>query len=188
MKKQLFLIMSLLILIASINFSFDLIALGNYGITNSSTSLDINNWDETFKKYDYTSFKVAIMYPAEDSPEMLFGPYFGYTIYDNIDQTQLKDLNSIIESTGYELGLATMYNTEFLFNSKFNVLALGGIHTEDQFQSLSTVISLNLGLSYKIASFNFLFFGGYESRYFTTDNKMVTINYIPVSLGMEVLF
>ncbi|KLO25158.1 hypothetical protein [Marinitoga sp. 1155] len=177
-----------LILFSFFGFSFNLFTIGTYGITSSSTSLDINTWDENFKDFNYYSFKIAIMYPAEDSPEMLFGPYFGYIIYDNLDKTQMKDLNAIIESAGYEFGIATLYNTEFLFNSKFNVLAFGGVHTEDQFQSLSTSISINLGISYKISSFNLSLFAGYESRYFSTDNKMVTINYFPVSLGMEVLF
>ncbi|WP_129407886.1 hypothetical protein [Marinitoga lauensis] len=176
------------VLIISWGFSFNLLTLGTYGFTSSSTSLDISNWDDTFKKFDYYSFKIAIMYPAEDSPEMLFGPYFGYTIYDNLDKTQLKDLNSIIENTGYELGIVTLYNTDFLFNTKFNVMALGGIHTEDQFQSLSTSISINLGLSYKVSTIDIFLLGGYESRYFTTENKMVTINYLPVSMGVEVLF
>ncbi|SHE95984.1 hypothetical protein SAMN02745164_01493 [Marinitoga hydrogenitolerans DSM 16785] len=186
MKKKL--IFLFIILLLSFGFSFNLMTIGTYGITSSSTSLDIANWDDSFKKFDYYSLKIGIMYPAEDSPEMLFGPYFGYTIYDNITQSQLKELNSIIENIGYELGIMTIYNTEFLFNTKFNVLALGGIHTEDQFKSLSSLININIGLSYKITSFNIFFFGGYESRYFTTDNQMVTINYIPVSLGVEVLF
>lgn len=185
--KKVFIALFLVIFI-SFGLSFNLMAFGTYGITSSSTSLDIQNWDNSFKGFNYYSLKIAIMYPAEDSPEMLFGPYFGYTIYDNIDQTQLKELNSIIENTGYELGIITLYNTNFLFNSKFNVMALGGVHTEDQFQSFSTSININLGISYKITSINAYGFIGYESRYFTTDNKMVTINYFPVSIGAEVLF
>ncbi|GAB6189291.1 hypothetical protein JCM30566_10300 [Marinitoga arctica] len=185
--KKLFITLFFVIL-TSIGLSFNLMTFGMYGVTSSSTSLDIQDWDSSFKDYDYYSLKIAIMYPAEDSPEMLFGPYFGYTVYDNITQTQLKDLNAIIENTGYELGIITLYNTDFLFNTKFNVMALGGIHTEDQFQSLSSSININLGISYKIYSLNVYGFAGYESRYYTTDNKMVTINYFPFSIGVEVLF
>ncbi|MBM7559186.1 hypothetical protein [Marinitoga litoralis] len=184
MKKLL--ILSLLITIIISGFSFNLMTFGSYGVTSSSTSLDLN-WDEDFKS-DYYSLKIAIMYPAEDSPEMLFGPYFGYTIYDNLDKTGMIDLNADIENTGYELGIITLYNTDFLFNTKFNVMALGGIHTEDQFNNLSTSININLGISYNISSIKTFAYVGYESRYFTTDNNMVTVNYIPVSLGVEVLF
>ncbi|KAF2955326.1 hypothetical protein [Marinitoga sp. 38H-ov] len=183
MKK--FLIFSFILIIVY-GYSFNLMTFGTYGVTSNSTSLDLN-WDENFKS-DYYSLKVAIMYPAEDSPEMLFGPYFGYTIYNNLNNTDMINLNADIESAGYELGIITLYNTDFLFNTKFNVMALGGIHTEDQFNNLSTTININLGISYKISSLNTFGFIGYESRYFTTNNNMVTVNYIPVSLGVEVLF
>ncbi|APT75214.1 hypothetical protein XO10_01535 [Marinitoga sp. 1135] len=186
MKKVLLLISIFVVAITA--FTINIAVMGTYGITASSTSIDIAGWDDTFKNFDYYTVRIGLLFPAEDSPEMSFGPYFGYTVYDNISQTQLKDLNAIIEDTGYEIGIITTYNTDFLFNTKFNVLAVGGMHTEDEFKTLSTIININLGLSYEFSNFNIMLLGGYESRYFSTDNKMATINYFPLNIALEVSF
>ncbi|HOO74219.1 MAG: hypothetical protein H7A31_01925 [Thermotogae bacterium] len=160
---------------------------GSYSLTNSST---IDTTDNSFynEKYDYISLKGSYLFKTEDTDEIMYGPYFGINYIIQEPNTFIKIKNPDFSDFSFSFGLNIMYNTTVFKDIKFIILAYGGVHTEDFLKTYSTEILLKAGLSYRNVYLN----TGFETRYYKyTENNVnhyLTVNYIPVSLGVNFEF
>lgn len=164
--NKFFLIFSFFLIITSTIYSFELLVNPSYSLTLNSTST--NN-------YDYVGGRISFLIPTEDSGEISYGPYIGF--YYNY---KLIENGIVSEDMGVSLGLNMKYNTNIIGDLGFIVNAYGGVHTEDSFESFKTEILINGGISYNILILSV----GYETRYY----EDLTVNYIPISLGVSFKF
>lgn len=170
-KNKLFLVLSIFFIITTVTYAFELLLTPSYSYTLDSTgTTDIQ------KSLDYTGGRISFLIPTEDSEEISYGPYLGFFYNYNL----LESLESV-EDVGISLGLNMKYTTNIIGNLDFLVTAFGGVHTEDYFKTFKTEILINGGISYNNLSLSV----GYETRYYQGD---LTVNYLPISLGVSFKF
>ncbi len=186
--KKITLILSILTVFGTI-FSFQIFIDTSYHLTTSIKSSEgsgINFGDDD--NLDYMGGRISFLIPTEDTEDILYGPYIGL-FYNHmiIGNEKFDDVNNNRKPYGISLGINARYKAKIINEINFAVLGYGGVNSLDLFGTFATEILIKVGLVYK----NMYLTGGYETRYYkvlNNDNANVTVNYIPISVGVNFSF